>query len=722
MTEVDPRVATFYTDPNEIDVGSIRGDAGELLRALVSRLVEGKRTLMPARVDRQTRWYGIAGSDRDLRVLLEEFSSWLGPPLCDAPSIVQTPEDVIDERAAALTADGTILRANVGEEWQTEARENVRSLLDAWTLAPQSSPDLPRPVGRVLRQFYESISARDRTAAAIALEELQTAALLSPTNIRFLRVELIAHLGRPEELRDDPLLAEISLLRRPPTVTDHLARAADALLVPPTAAGLGIEALRTIAEEIEGTWPGLVTHPSQVRSHSGARCLALSELLAQSPRRSSVHTLRSDWIDDALVSRVVSALEDKLEPVPGDSVASEAAQSPLGYYQRGEFEMVIDTAERHEPDRSIATAAMHAALNLGDATAAARALAIVDRLPERDRSTLLSQAVEGAFHAKLISRNQGTQVPDSWVDWLRGDWPDRPDLLHDWCADWSTDTLLVDQAADKLASELLDALHDGRRGRVRNGLPALVRWLTPDDGLLPSSIPLAVTIFEIMLGSDPGRAERRAALELLNEILLTGCSADEYRSVIVALRDQLAHLGPQEVDWLTGVLDALLLNTAPQIHPRDELFGDGLGLAVSWYGRIDETELTLLRSLFADVDLQFGPPAPDTTDANPIPNIRPFNRVGIYSLSESAAANAGRWICDEWPEVEVRLSHAHTNTLELEGFVRTSDVILMQTSHAKHAATTAIERLTEPSRLVRVNGRGATSLFRGLLEWASFSG
>ncbi len=45
----------------------------------------------------------------------------------------------------------------------------------------------------------------------------------------------------------------------------------------------------------------------------------------------------------------------------------------------------------------------------------------------------------------------------------------------------------------------------------------------------------------------------------------------------------------------------------------------------------------------------------------------------------------------------------------------------MQTSHAKHAATTAIERSIETSRLVRVNGRGATSLFRGLLEWATIA-
>lgn len=41
---------------------------------------------------------------------------------------------------------------------------------------------------------------------------------------------------------------------------------------------------------------------------------------------------------------------------------------------------------------------------------------------------------------------------------------------------------------------------------------------------------------------------------------------------------------------------------------------------------------------------------------------------------------------------------------------------------SRNAATNAIERSVELSCLVRVNGRGATSLFRGLLEWAASAG
>ena len=450
--------------------------------------------------------------------------------------------------------------------------------------------------------------------------------------------------------------------------------------------------------------------------------LALTELLAESPRRGVIDFLRSDWIQDALVAGIVAALESAAEPIPKEAEGPDGISAVLGHYQRGDLELALDAAERVEPDRGVATAVMHAALNLGSAGAAVRAVALVDRLPATDRDALLSQAVESVFYRQLVERNQGTQVPDGWMDWLRGEWPDRPDLLNDWSSAWESDVAAVHEAADTLAGELLDALHDDRRGRVRNGLPALVRWLVADDGLRPPSIPLAVTIFDIMLGSDPGRAERRASLDLLGEILLTGCTTDEYRTAVTAVRYQLSRLGPREVDWLTRILDVQLFSAVPDTRLREELFAEALGIAGSWLGRIDDTEAIVLGKLFTDAGHDFDPSLTHHADVQTSRRARTFKRVGIYSLSESAAQNAARWIRDQWPDVDVRLSHAHTNNPELNGLVRSSDVVLMQTSHAKHAATNAIERSVETSRLVRVNGPGATSLVRGLLEWATSDG
>lgn len=722
MMDIDPGVGAFYDDPNEVDLNGLPEDAEALMRVLLRRLADGKRTLLPARVNSRTRWYGIVGSDRDARLLTEEMGSWLGPPLCDGPSVVERPEDAIDKRAALLNSNGILLRSFVTAGWQREARQSVRSLVDVWSLTPERAADLPRPVGRVLRHFYEAIAARDRGSATDALEEIRAGGLLSAANTRFLRVELLGRLGTPEELRSDPRLADISQLRRPPAVTDYLARAADALYIPPSAAESGDDTWRSIASDIEEIWPQLLTHPSQIRSVHGARCLALTELFAESPRSGVIDVLQSDWIEDALVAEIVAVLESTAERIPEQAGRADSVSAVLDHYQSGDLELALDAAEHVEPDRGAATAVMHAAVNLGSAEAAARAVALVDRLPPVDRDALLSQAVERSFYEQLVERNQGTRVPKGWLDWLQGEWPDRPDLLSDWSSTWESAAAATQDAADMLAGELLDALHDNRRARVRNGLPVLVQWLVADGGLRPSSIPLAVTVFDIMLGSDPGRAERRAALDLLGEILLTGCSADEYRTVVTALSDQLALLGAREADWLAGVLDVQLFSAVPDTGARDELLGEALGVAVSWFGRIEEFDAVVLRRLFTDAGLDYDPPLTDHADVQTSRSVKGFRRVGIYSLSESSAKNAARWIRDEWPDVDVRLSHAHANSPELRDLVLGSDVVLMQTSHAKHAATNAIERSVDPPRLVRVNGRGATSLFRSLLDWATSDG
>lgn len=722
VSDLEALTADFFDTPNEIDVISLEGEPRELIQALLDRLVDDRRTLLPARVNGGTRWYGLARSELDARLLVEELASWLGPPLCDEAVFVDTPEDVLDERAARLAGSGTPIRVRVGDGWQRRVRENVQCLVAMWALTPQRSYARPRPVGRVLRLFYEGIAARDRALAAEALDEIRVGGMLSAANIRFLRVELLGLLGSPEELRNDPLLTDIALLRRPPAVTDHLARAADALYVPPNATESGPDTWRLIATKIDQAWPRLIAHPSQVRSVHGARCLALSELLAERPRLDVAASLKSNWGEDALVAAVVAVLESAPETPVVDFDTSDAGLVVLSHYRLGEFEAVLDSAERIELEGGIAAVVMHAALNLGDAEAATRALTMIDQISDADREALLSQQVASVFYTQLLERNQGKQIPAGWIDWLRNDWPDRPDLLRDWSAGWSRDDLADSAVVNGIAEELLDALHDGRRGRVRNGLPALVHWLVAEDGLRPSSVPLAVTILDIMLGSEPGRPERNAALDLLGEVLLTGCSPDEYSTAIAALRDQLGRIGPREVDWLTGTLDVLLLNAVPNAQLRDKFFAEVLGVALSWYERIQRSDALLLTKLFADVGLEFDPPLSDQTEAPAPQELRTLERVVIYSLSESAAQNAARWIRDEWPNAKVQLSHAHANSEELENLVSASDVVLVQTSHAKHAATAAIEHLVDAKRLVRVNGRGATSLFRCLLEWVTAVG
>jgi hypothetical protein len=702
----------FYSPPNDVNPAQLQGAPGELVALLLSRLQSPMvRTLLPARVAGVTRWYGLAPSDREARLLREELRCWLGPPIAARMFNIDRSADPLDQEALRLVPAGAVVRVDVVDGWQDEARRNAASLTDVWALAPERGVDQPRPVGRVLRQFYESLLAADRSLAQAALDEIKSRALLSSTNIRFLRVELLSTLGSPQELRDDPALRDISLLSRPPAVTERLAAAADSLLVEPALAHSGeLTDLTAVAEQLEEAWPGLVTHRHQVTTTASARCLVLAELLAAQPRRALLSEILEQFPDDPVVSSATRARVREAPP-------AQRSVTAIGLYHEGQYEAALLAVETQLPGRSSASVAFAAAVNLGDSASAVRALAVFERLPRGDREEILGAAVERAFYERLLSRTSDAQVPDGWLAWLGGDWADRPDLLAEWARLWPRTPENMAQQEGSLAEALLDALNDSRRARVRNGVPVLVEWLV-QGGLPASGVSLATTIFDILLSSEPGRIERQASLPLLDEVLSVGCSSQEYRELIDAVSRQLQVLGPRDASWLAQCLDLFLLFTSQDVAGRDALFSRAAGLARSWSERLDPTDVALLRYIFGDAGLDFAVSPVDEVRDGDATATPPFSTVGIYSLLEGATRVVSKWIRDLWPNVEIRTSSGHVNSATLSALVRASDVMLVQTSRAKHAATQAIDAAnSDPNRLVLVHGRGATALLRALLAW-----
>jgi hypothetical protein len=704
---------TFYAPPNEIDPSQLEGVLGDLLGLLISRLqLTTLRTLLPARVGGVIRWYGLAPSDREARLLREEVRCWLGPPISSGMINVGTSADHLDREALRLVPDGAVVRVDVAHGWQGDARSNVASLTDIWSLAPERSMDQPRPVGRVLRQFYESILAVDRDLAEVTLDEIRARALLSPTNIRFLRLELLSALGTPHEIRADPTLRGISMLARPPAVTERLAAAADAILIEPVLALRGPTAnWIEVAEQLEDLWPGLATHREQVTTLATARCLVLRELVVREPRQSLLNELATQFADDPVVSTfVIRSVTEIGSP--------RESESSLSLYHDGDYWSALLAAEAEALGRSSVSVAFAAAVNLGDSASAVRALEMLEQLQVDDRNQLLGHSVERAFYEQLLARTSDARLPSDWLDWLKGSWSDRPDLLAEWSREWPLTSDVFDREAGPLAEELLDALNDHRRGRIRNGLPIFIDWLVREE-LPPSGVALATTIFDILLSSEPGRTERLASLALLEEALIVGCTAQEYGELVDAVTRQLPLLGPRDATWLAQCLDLFLLFTSYDPSRRRALFSDAAGTASGWVERLEAADASILRFLFADAGVTFGTPSIIVDGVADTVTARTFHTVGIYSLLESATRVASRWIQDLFPGVDIRTSSGHVNSASLTALVRATDVMLVQTSHAKHAATQAIDAAAlESDRVVLVHGRGATSLVRALLAWS----
>ena len=126
----------------------------------------------------------------------------------------------------------------------------------------------------------------------------------------------------------------------------------------------------------------------------------------------------------------------------------------------------------------------------------------------------------------------------------------------------------------------------------------------------------------------------------------------------------------------------------------------------------------MLKLVLADAGVAFAAPSWRGWGAPRSVSNRPFRSVGICSSRE---CNPGQpqSIHELFPGCEIKTSSEHVNSESLTALVKASDVMLVQTSHAKHAATQAIAvASSDPSRLVIVHGRGATALVRALLTWS----
>jgi hypothetical protein len=703
--------ATFFSAPNEIVLSQLDAGLGQLLPSLRNRLDNsGFRTLLPAKVSGISRWYGLAPSPREGRLLRDELKCWLSRPLtAGLVEVSRLSTDPVDRAALELVAGGSVTRVEVAPGWDAEALQNVSCLNDVWAIEPDRSVDKPRPVGRVLRQFYEGLVGNDRPQAEAALDELRARALLSATNLRFLRVELLSSLGTPGELVDDPMLQSISLLARPPAVTESLAEAVDVTLIRPALDFEGSD-LRSTAERLDLEWPALVTQVYQVTTPATARCYALVQFLLEKPQREDLRELSVRFPGDAVIAGVVRATGS--EPKQAEQ---PVALDPVSLYYEGDYQAALDVVVTHVPSRSGAAVALAAAVNLNDSVSAAKALAVVDQLSDSVRAGLLDGAVERSFFESLRAMTSGDQVPTGWLDWLNGDWLDRPDLLAGWSREWARTPTDIAPIADELAGALIDALSDERRARIRNGLPVLVDWLI-GGGISPSLVSLATTLFDIMLSSDPGRSERQAALSLFDEVLAVGCTVQEYRELLGAIVRELSVIGPRDCQWLAQALDLVIVSACQDPDERTNLLSRAVGVAKSWTDRLDERDALVLGLVFRDagteVSFSSSDAAPKVQDAAPV------NSVGVYSLMESAIRVFAKWIGERWPEIRLRSSSGEVNSASLASLVKGVDVMLVQTSHAKHSATAAINMaIVDPQRLVLVHGRGATSLMRALLEW-----
>ena len=91
-------------------------------------------------------------------------------------------------------------------------------------------------------------------------------------------------------------------------------------------------------------------------------------------------------------------------------------------------------------------------------------------------------------------------------------------------------------------------------------------------------------------------------------------------------------------------------------------------------------------------------------------------RVGVYSLAEAAAQRFARVLSQMVKGVKVTVNSDHVGTEALRAMARNSDLLVVATRTAKHAATIAIEQARQPdAHVIYPTGKGSSSMLEALV-------
>lgn len=723
----------FFGDGNVL----VRNDLPEQLHRdlamMESRLLAEDQTVafLPRVHDGGTHWYGFAPDQRRLEELTDLVRAGVGPTFSDIDrSHGQLDlKDGFDRDVSALV-DGLVIRFAVlplqGVE-SRRAKESVRQVLlrmcELLDSRPPATLDLQRPVSHVLDDLDHSLASRDEELATRLIAELERFESLSASNILFLRIRLLRAFDRFQEILEHRDIAQLLDIRRPPGVTLAVLNAVyEVHLRIAFEAGANDDVRRQFQAEASRFSEAWSAAPDP-DSLGSAIVLALASTGREPPQSERLGRLRA-WVQvahphavasfDQLVGHIAELLPTAAKPQPS---LVEATQLFLGGDPVGALSML------GQLERSLASVrlALIAADQVGSLDAAGIADAMFRGLPESDRARLSNSAPYQAARGRLevLLMHERGQPPRDWIEWVRrlaADpmWREAVDFARLGVEEWKAAPL-----GDLVSA--VTKLDDAASVSLRASAGHLLR-AHPVQAADAAGIELAsYLVLLLSIAGQLSEAERLSFAVLIEAILESDAAPRLYGETLAAVQAAFhANHSPYVCDWILEVLQILVDLPCPQdqLNQRMQIASEAFALLIPMSNALD----TVMRATLSEIGGTLGISVPEgltrpnkarSDDSEAFQWLR--NRsVGIYSLMPGAARRAAVILRRLVPDITVTLNEDHVATRPLLDLASNSDVMVVVTGSAKHAATGAIATARRGRLTIECGSRGTSGLLRAL--------
>ena len=663
--------------------------------------------LIPLVRDGRMAFGAVADNPADWRRLAPLAMAAAGVTLTDFYGLPTGKSDPVDE----ILSEHRLQFSNFGTpvDDRDRARKSVESLARLVTTLqtmPVAPRDLPRSPAQLLHEFDLALLNGDRDASRSLLLELERRRAVDTLNLRFLMVRWHGTFQQWRELRDETWFGDLCRTRRPLRVTIELLRAIyEADLEGPT---------------LIGDPPGLL---ERFRSRAAGQAGDLFAALLTGAGPATALMFALDAAERGDEGRI-GALRDISAATwePAERRAFEALLelgSPSAEPSRAEPELTVTGLLQKITDGPPLTDAERTALRLvADSSGLLR---------DREQGVTAGTPTDERIARETAAEAEPSELPD---DWVTGSWEGwfnalprlsvrrARELAEGLAEEVDVSVVLAaDGDRDQFIRSLEEALSNHEEQAV-GGLAHIAGWLQRDSGWPNVDLaPLYRALITNFLLFDTRTPDRVGlTLSLVDGWLTTGPQAPDYAAVLSDFRDTVDSLvSDRTLDALIDLAELLVEHTVQDPGARASLWAELHSQLSRYQARMTRSQVAILNGICDAMGSPraFQSPEADTESHDPIAAWR--GTVGIYSLRPAVCQRVVDALSERVPGAKADWRDDHVATDALRQLVARSEVMAVDWSAAKHAATGAIKAELGGRPPLWVRG-GASSIVSRILE------
>lgn len=600
--------------------------------------------------------------------------------------------------APAVTA---IMRLPTDDRARVAALRALLRAQDTIARAPELQRSAPVPTSWLLAKFQDCLNVGRRDAATGILNRLRGELRLDALNVKFLEIQLLATFEDWTAIVNLPEFHSLCVARRTPAITAIL-----------------LESL--YQTHIAGPFEASDVASTRTAFESSVQPFVQSMLIASAPpglRIGGWRLLGLQTLSDPDRQDLLRILGDRAQHLGwlADLLPAQALPPP----QKVEIDAPIDAARE----------ALLQADAVDSIDLLAAAMAAMARLSP-DELASLREALPFRPIVQATDELASKAPPTSWIAWLdRAADPtftNALDIARRGKDEWEISA----SAGDPIAvSNLLAALEKVQgdqlaADRTTHALPYLVAWLQRDDQFPRATLsPIYSELLTLLaLGSARGATIYESSHVLVEGLLTAGLDQKAYRDLIADI-DEIAGngFGVDMIYWILALVESILGSATPDAEAREAFLHQVVARIVPIVSRLSPLQRVAVSLLSRELGWQL--PASVATDAvsakDDLASRLMGMRIAIYSLTESSSRQAKAALEEVSQSVIVDINSDHGGTARLRSLAENSDLFVMTWLSAKHSATDFIRAYRGDRPLIYSQGRGVSSILRGIEDFLS---